>query len=151
MRKSTKLKKILLILIIILSTGCTSHKKNHTKVVKKIEIFYFYIEDCQSCYMTNKYCINVLKKDYSECITLKKYNLDDESIKNIYDEEISHLDKDVKNNHYGEAPLIIVKDNYALLGLGSDYFNDFVDDIYNLAHDNNEKTNFDSFKIKYIE
>lgn len=124
-------KKILLIMIGILLWGCAHVEQRSLK--EHVSVSFFYVTTCPQCQEFKKVAIPYLEKTFGENITIKQYDLDEESTEAVYDQVIDSLE-DFDQEFYGNGPFIVVDNYFALLGYTKGDETYLADDIENAVN-----------------
>lgn len=147
---------ILFILIAILIVTILFYKKRPQEsfIISKnkvITIDFFYIDGCNYCESIKTNCLSEIKNKYSNHVIINEFNVDFTDGENEYNKIVDKLETIIKEKYYGEVPLIVIENYYALLGLDSTYYDDFINEIGLILSEKKIKSSkLDKFKINYL-
>lgn len=106
-----------LIFVLFLLFGCAP-KVDPIELNQKVEIQFFYINECSDCKAFKKEAIPYLEAVFNDNIIINQYDLDDEGTVEPYDKVIDSLDG-FDEEFYGMGPFIAVNNYFAILGYTS--------------------------------
>lgn len=115
------IKKIVCLLLICLITGCSENKAN-------INIEIFTLETCGSCQAFKQNAVPILKEEFNNQINITYYDLDLKQDNEYYQEITSKL-IDFDEVYAFKTPLIVVNEEFALLGYNKGEENELILDI----------------------
>lgn len=110
-------KKILFILSMMLLWGCQNNHSSIQKITlsKPVTMLYFYIETCSECQSFKEKAIPYLEETFGDSLTIKQYNLDDDSTQTVYENVITQLEQ-FDQSLYGMGPMYAIEGYYAKVG-----------------------------------
>lgn len=106
-----KILKILLSFLLVFSLCACQSKKEYPSFTLKL----FYYDTCSRCKAFKESAIPALREEFNNQFEIEYYNLDNDDAKSVYDDIINQLD-DFEKEYYGETPLVVLNQDWAILG-----------------------------------
>lgn len=128
-----KMKIIMLLLIMVVVSGCSKKQEITPKgeYNENYTLQYYYLETCKHCKEFEKVGIPLIEEEFGGHMKIVKYDLDDITIKEHYDETLDKLVLDGFDyeEYYGTGPFLVLDGYFAKLGIFSGDEQEFLEDL----------------------
>lgn len=143
-------KKILFILLSLFLWGCQATSAPTKTLKEPVRISFFYIDTCSDCKAFKQNAIPYLEKTFGDSLTIEKYNLDDDTTKEVYDRIVDSL-VDFDESKYGMGPFYAVEGYFAKLGYTSGDEEELANDIEKAINHEELGYELEAYRFLYKE